>query len=461
MLAALLPAFAASQETQSPELAGDSFTASPNLPSANATVQLNNRWYGTACTGVLVAPDIVLTAGHCIMGMFPPGRACDACAVANGRTCIACNPGNPVCPGSPPVPANCITNDVSRFDGAWHRFPASAGALPVNVNYGPITGSPIVTRSAIWFSSPPWVGHPFIGHQDIGLLGLTGGSVAKTVALPRAIHYSKPAGLTSSSRIGVVGFTILQRRRMQGLASSPTDFANHTLGALLTGAGDVFESGDSGSPVFYPGLSGNVLGITPQGDFGSLVAVKAWFAGNATLASTTAWLQARTQMSLCAAVSPVTSSDDAASHRKLMNWWSPSREDNFTTATQAWNGCYPGFDKRMAPDYGYARLEGWLPLNRSSTTMVALNLYYNPASNDNATATADFRPPTSWVLVERLGWVWPMPALGRLPLKLWYSASRGDYFTTTTSTDWSTSGYVLRGTLGYVPAPKSFAQLRP
>jgi hypothetical protein len=35
------------------------------------------------------------------------------------------------------------------------------------------------------------------------------------------------------------------------------------------------------------------------------------------------------------------------------------------------------------------------------------------------------------------------------------------HFTTTAGTDWRTFGYVLRGTLGYVPAPTSFVQRRP
>jgi len=70
----------------------------------------------------------------------------------------------------------------------------------------------------------------------------------------------------------------------------------------------------------------------------------------------------------------------------LYSWWSPSREDNFTTSDPRWAGG-PGSSK--TPDYGFHRLEGCVydPARPQPASTVALYSWWNPERGDNFTTS--------------------------------------------------------------------------
>jgi hypothetical protein len=140
---------------------------SGNSPHENAVV-----WVG-GCTGVLVAPDVVLTAAHCV-----------------------------------PIPGG--HDDWSLQNGNWYPFP---NGVSVEIRFGPDSFQPVFTAMATWFNDVPRTLTG--GHDDITLLGLDR-KVPADVAIPREVLVEKPPTLNMQSQIYIYGYgDELQQSRLR------------------------------------------------------------------------------------------------------------------------------------------------------------------------------------------------------------------------------------------------------
>ncbi len=464
-------------------------------PFNNAVVSVGNvRGDGSfdpGCTGTLIAPDVVITAGHCIhtSAWFPvkvtndanhtpipqssPGidvnQVCVPCPT-NSNTCITCNAGNSACTAG----SRCISYDITRFNGNWQ--PTFADRAPVDVSVGGDLNTNM-RRRVVAFNSPQWVGNPFTGHADIIMLGLTGGLLDPThewwnsnVANPRELYNGTPAGLSSSSQLGTVGYSVDSgptRHRAYGQGYTTTGAEQFTFG--LTPSTASIIGGDSGSPVFFGGVNGNLMGVI-QGNngVGTGRATSTFYPGSGTTANISAWTTKNGHRSFCSATTSPIATAPNTGFVKLMSWWSDERLDNFTTTNGVWNGCYPGYDRISNPgyNYSYTNLDGWIArgdLAQPAGT-VALDLFWNATENDNATLTPALAPGGGYVDVGRIGWIFTSSAANRVPLFAWRSASRTDFFTTTRTNDYTSAGYVRVGPatgIGFVVRADQMTQQVP
>lgn len=395
----------------------------------NAVVAVNG------CTGTLVAPDVVLTAGHC---MPPP---------------------------SPPVTSE------------WNT------GYDIDVRFGADPADPDLTVTGTALNAP--------GNDDIVLVGLTGanligGRVPLTTARPRPIAFDAPAGLTSSSTLWNVGYgnsTALWPRRW-GTSTSYRPFRaarDRNIADNYFCFDDVqgnLVPGDSGSPVLWGGLTGPVMGVyqgnatcksvfehssaptTGENDGAVMTFGRGNTSGPKPDIST--WLQRNTGLSYCARTGSMASQSDGGLHQRLQSWWSNTRLDNFLTTQNGWRGCFTDWDRNYAQGYDFFRFDGWVasPARTQPAGTVPLYLYWNASSLDNATATTATPLAGGWSRGPLLGYVWTSSGTGRVALRVWYSPSRQDYLTTTNTFDYTGSGYLRvggggTGIIGYVKTASS------
>lgn len=175
------------------------------------------------CTATLVAPNILVTAGH------------------------------------------CNYDDPTYADGNWHDLP-----WDVPVSFGPDRDRPIFRTTAFQVSAPPLAAPPW--PDDIVLLRLRA-SVPTNVARPRPMLLDRPAGLSTSTVIYQVGYGgVRDRRYMTGRnyrdwITKPTSLINgfeYTSDVRGPGIGDRdtnIEQGDSGGPMLFGGMDGPVMGV--------------------------------------------------------------------------------------------------------------------------------------------------------------------------------------------------------
>jgi hypothetical protein len=391
-------------------------------PTRNAVVSLS-----TGCTGTLVAPDVVMTSGHCM-------------------------------PSDPSAPY--LENQT------WEPLIA-----PVTVQFGPNPAAPITTATATMVN--------FVGGDDIALLGLTSGPaltgtpqrVPTSTAIPRAILFEEPQELDENTVLTHAGFgaeTSLMNRAI-GFSLEYRHFMSRVDPALadnyfcFNDVGGELAGGDSGSPVLIDGITGPVIGVYQGNATCRLVehasapttgendgAVMTFGHGNPFTPKNdvSLWLKRFTGRSFCASSGSTLSTSDGGAHRRLQSWWSGARLDNFLTTQDGWRGCFTDWDTNFEHSgYDFFEFDGWVAnpsLPRPADT-VALHLFFNGSSLDNATSTTATPPGAGWSMGPRLGWIWTAPAADRVPLRLWFSSSRQDFLTTTRTTDYSTSGYVRVG----------------
>ena len=200
-----------------------------------AIVMLYNRGNGSMCSGTLIAPRVVLTAGHCVYGTNPRSIEvcfgtsadydCDWHAVSEGAVHPAYDPGN----GTNP-PRNDIA--LLRLSG-----PAPSGVQPIPV-LPPNLG---LTQADV---SPNPIQVTFVGF-GMDEHGNTGTKL--TITLPLAQVCTGP------------DICFLEAGNVGGIA------APMTLGFLIQNGGPC--SGDSGGPALVQrGGSTYVAGINSYGD---------------------------------------------------------------------------------------------------------------------------------------------------------------------------------------------------
>lgn len=203
-------------ETDTSESAIAVGTNDISTPTRNAVVLVNG------CTGTLVGPNLVLTAGIC--GFDNPSWA----------------------------------------TGNWHNLPSD-----VAVYFGPNRSAPIHVAYAYQVSTPPLAAPPW--PDDIALLRLRT-NVPSSVAVPRPVLVDRPAGLNTLTVIRQVGYGGgRNRRHMTGRnyrdwLTKPSLMVNafeYTADANGPGIGDRgtnIEAGDAGGPMLLDGIEGPVMG---------------------------------------------------------------------------------------------------------------------------------------------------------------------------------------------------------
>lgn len=115
----------------------------------------------------------------------------------------------------------------------------------------------------------------------------------------------------------------------------------------------------------------------------------------------------------------------------LNTYWNATRQDNFTTATEA------GRLAAAAAGYRFIRNEGWIPRGDrpapDATSYAPLENYWSGERSDNFLTGSDAgraeatRAGSGYQLLRREGWIWKV---GNEPLKLWWNAERRDNYTT-------------------------------
>jgi M6 family metalloprotease-like protein len=173
---------------------------------------------------------------------------------------------------------------------------------------------------------------------------------------------------------------------------------------------------------------------------------------------------------LVAMLGPSPSATLAVSPRlvPLYSWYDGERKDNFATTDPNWSG-QPGDRKG---NYSFVRIEGLVfnpDLPQPSGT-IPLYSWYSPSRQDNFTTT-QYSPevgqlPPDYGIARKEGYIHDAPRRGTLPLVSWYNGASGyeDNFATT-DPRWSGSvgreqaGYTLFRTEGYLtPMPDDQAQ---
>ena len=372
-----------------------------NTPAANAVVWING------CTGTLLTPTMVVSAGHC----FPHGNRITG------------------------WDAGLVCSD-KEVPGRWYPVEQR-----INVRVGNDQTNPIFTTQASEYTIP--------GCADIFLVRLDSAvpaSAAKPVKVLVSIgggNGARNAGFFRDKELTVAGWGRTERSAAPAIRQVGTArYVRHDDEKMyVRGAGrTITDAGDSGGPLFWdhpsgirylvgvlqgptPGSNENRYTPTFRGEIAGKPAVGEWFRE---------------------IVPDAVYCDDAtnppANTVPLVSWWSPSRADNSTTADPRWIGCEGTI---RSPDYGFVRTEGYIfnPTLPQPQGTVRLYSWYSPQRGDNYATThprwihwegdGGTRQP-NYRLVRLEGFIFspdrPQPR-GTVPLYGWYSSSRGDNWT--------------------------------
>ncbi len=379
-----------------------------NTATSNATV-----WVG-GCTGTLIKPDMIVTAGHCINR----ARA-----------------------------SSFYTSNV------WYPVSNLVNTRWNDIRFGADKNAPILRATATHFA--------ILNGLDIGLF-LLSAPVNRRIAIPvpvvldtRGINWSRQRfkqagwGLTSAS-----GITQPRFRRMASATFSqwPCNTNGGVRDAMFCATGQTVLSGDSGGPLYWIDRNGRprLVGVA-QGNFRNggrytptfitAGAIDRVAGRNISLPDNVRFLSWNLKNSRCSLIKyseRILLSDFA----RLVRWFSPRRNDNLLTTEATWQGCRGDI---RSPGYQFSKVEGKIfhPNNRSRPRdTIPLYKWYSPSRSDSWATTlhadvgarrGDLSP--GYRHVSLLGYIYPpnhRPIRDNMvPLYRWYSNGRKDNFTTT------------------------------
>lgn len=153
----------------------------------------------------------------------------------------------------------------------------------------------------------------------------------------------------------------------------------------------------------------------------------------------------------------------------LYTWYSPSRNDYFTTSHPSWQGA-PG--QTRSPDYMFVRTEGraWRPDLAQPPDTIALHGWWHPTRRDNfiiaGTAHDSWIRSMGFVHVRVEGYVATKPLAGTVRLRSYYGpdeAATADPLWESSHTAWRTEGHLFQPgswQAGQTPAPELFGYKR-
>ena len=376
-----------------------------NTPFANAVVRIGG------CTGTLIAPDVVITAGHCISQEARGPRQAPALTLA-------------ACP------------DDWQDPNRWYPLMRT-----VTIRIGNNRTAPLFTTTGVEYTLPVCA--------DMIMIRLAE-RVPAEIALPSQVLVSAGDGVGGRDAprfrdmtLTMVGWGGTETGDDPNIRQIGTGrYERHTDEKMfVNGTGDtVAQPGDSGGPLFWTHASGTrYLIAVLQGFEGSLSRYTPTFRTPVNgKPSVAAWIQ----RAVPSAVYCPEAANAPNGTIPLISWWSGNRNDNLLTSNPGWAGCHGAV---RTPDYGFVRTEGFIfdPLLPQPPGTVPLSSWYDRDRGDNFATSqpqwqlqpADSRQRSPNYGFSRLeGYVFdpdrPQPA-GTVPLYRWYDPTREDNWTTT------------------------------
>lgn len=283
-----------------------------DTPSHNGVVWVDGR-----CTGFLIAPDIVATAGHCLV-----------------------------------APRSAVMGDHMNR-GSWIRI-SDWSSNSITVRVGLDSSRPQFQTQAEAFNQP--------GLADVILLGLVQ-PVPGNIAIPFPVVTEEkpiptslsPTDFWAAQRFRLAGWGMTERGRPLIRQTALAAKARYPMSSryrnkiLVTGGGEaVVGAGDSGSPLLWthPATRTEMaIGIC-QGSQGSQSRYIAAFGQGGRVAAgsldilaphVASWMALHSSRSYSAQIERQIW-HPARECQTLFAWWSPERRDNFATTQGEWIG---------------------------------------------------------------------------------------------------------------------------
>ena len=383
-----------------------------DTPQANSTVRVGR------CTGTLIAPQIVISAGHCGFydGRF--GWEPDRWFALPGRWTVGFGPDASGFRETIPVTHVNLSGNRDLVLLALERAPRADVAVPRR----PLLDPPADRlTNAFWrrqnYTAAGWGGTDPGSHAG-GLPTVrqtapaSGAVLDCDVGWPGAVCVRSPLSGGAQTRGEDSGGPLYWTDRAEG--------RSYLVGVLqgYGDEGDRYHYSWSDHQLGWPGDQGR-----PPGRLIDLTQRQ--------------WIRKAVDRSLCAQLR-----GDAAERarlRPLSLWWNPSNGDNFSTSDPAWSGC----DGDQIRGYRFAGLLGsvFSPDRPQPPGTVPLYHWYSPGRGDNFVTTdpawagrPGARKAPDYQFVRLDGYVHDpasRPGSATRPLWSWWSAERGDNFATT------------------------------
>lgn len=364
------------------------------------------------CSGVLVRPDIVMTAGHCV--------------------------------GQHGFPNGPYEDFGIRRTGIWYPTLDARGDA---ILFGRDRRSPTYTATATHYNIMDGIDLAFFALSD---------PVPSIVAQPTPLLTVDP-GIDWSQQFfrqsgwgprTTGGNTPVLRGGGNAAGGFFTDPSSPHMMSIESGA--MIQPGDSGGPLYWTDTDGKEWVIGAARTTPNLYTTTFVDTLHSDINPDQYNLSAYTSQVVGApARDQIAAQEIRPAGREIHEWYSPSRGDNFLTSQIGWTGS-PG--ETRVPDYTHSQLSGYVfsPDRPQPDGTIPLYSWWSPGREDNFTTTQDgwvisYDPDPNvpnrgatrapdYVNAKLFGYILPPDEPQRpetVPLYRWYSPARGDNFTTT------------------------------